>query len=221
MTSIIIPCRNGSTYLKEAVDAIRAQNMPVEIVLVDDGSTDGSGQLAAELGCRVIRKETSEGQVKAKNDALKVITGDLVMFHDCDDVMLPGALARLAAELETDASLMAVEAKVEDFVSPEIPADEAAKIKGKDAPYWGLFTGAILMRSSVWKTLGELNPALHTGEIIEWQGKMAAHGFAIRKLDFVSCRRRIHRSNFGRTNQKTEYNDYAAVLRARMLARRS
>ena len=220
MVSIIIPCRNGSAYLAEAIAGIQAQNVPVEIVLVDDGSTDDSGRIAAELGCRVIRKEKSEGQVKAKNDALKVITGEYVMFHDCDDVMQLGALARLVAALEEDASIMAVEAKVEDFVSPELPPETGRRIKGKDAPYWGLFTGAVLMRTAIWKIIGEFNPALHTGEIIEWQGKMDAHALAIRKLDFVACRRRIHQSNFGRTSQKTEYGDYASVLRAKLLAAR-
>lgn len=218
--SVIMPCRDGAAYLREAIGGIRSQRAETEIIVVDDGSTDGSGRIAAELGCRVIRKEKSEGQVRAKNDALEVATGQYVMFHDCDDVMLPGALDRLLAELEDDPAVMAVEAKVQDFISPEIPAAEAARIRGRAEPFWGLFTGAILMRRSVWRQLGRFDADVHTGEIIEWRNKMSDSGFEIRKLDFVSCRRRLHRSNFGRVRQKTEFVDYAAVLRARLVSRR-
>lgn len=220
MVSVIIPCRNGAEYLAEAIAGIRAQNVPVEIVLVDDGSTDGSGRLAAEQGCRVIRKEQSEGPVKAKNDALKVISGEDVMFHDCDDVMEPGALARMLAELESDPDVMAVMAKVRDFASPDLSAEERGGFQVKATPYHGLFTGSVLMRRRVWDVLGGFDESVTAGEIIDWQRRMQAHRFAIRKLDFVSCRRRIHRSNFGRTQRGVEYRDYSKLLRAKLLAAR-
>lgn len=220
MVSVIIPCRNGAAYLAEAIAGIRAQNVPVEIVLIDDGSTDGSGRIAAEQGCRVIRKEKSEGPVKAKNDALKVISGEDVMFHDCDDVMEPGALARMLAELESDPDVMAVMAKVRDFASPDLSAEERGGFQVKATPYHGLFTGSVLMRRRVWDVLGGFDESVTAGEIIDWQNRMQTHGFAIRKLDFASCRRRIHASNFGRTQQKTEFRDYSKLLRAKLLAAR-
>lgn len=220
MVSVIIPCRNGAAYLAEAIAGIRTQNVPVEIVLVDDGSTDDSGRIAAEQGCRVIRKEKSEGPVKAKNDALKVISGEDVMFHDCDDVMEPGALARMLAELESDPDVMAVMAKVRDFASPDLSAEERGGFQVKATPYHGLFTGSVLMRRRVWDVLGGFDESVTAGEIIDWQSRMQAHRFAIRKLDFVSCRRRIHRSNFGRTQLGVEYRDYSKLLRAKLLTAR-
>ena len=220
MVSVIIPCRNGAAYLAEAIAGIRAQNVPVEIVLIDDGSTDGSGRIAAEQGCRVIRKEKSEGPVKAKNDALKVISGEDVMFHDCDDVMEPGALARMLAELESDPDVMAVMAKVRDFASPDLSAEERGGFQVKATPYHGLFTGSVLMRRRVWDVLGGFDESVTAGEIIDWQNRMQTHGFAIRKLDFASCRRRIHRSNFGRTQRGVEYADYSKLLRVKLLAAR-
>ena len=220
MVSVIIPCRDGAAYLGEAIAGILAQDVLVEVVLVDDGSTDDSGRIAVELGCRVIRKEKSEGQVKAKNDALKAISGEYVMFHDCDDVMEPGALARMLAELESDSDLTAVMAKVQDFASPDLSAKERAGVQVRDVPYHGLFTGAVLMRRRIWDVLGGFDESVTAGEIIDWQNRMQAHGFAIRKLDFTSSRRRIHASNFGRTQQKTEFRDYSKLLRARLLAAR-
>ena len=57
---------------------------------------------------------------------------------------------------------------------------------------------------------------MHAGEIIEWQSKMDSNGLKIKKIDFVSTKRRVHSTNFGKTNQKTEFKNYAAILRAKL-----
>ena len=54
------------------------------------------------------------------------------------------------------------------------------------------------------------------GEILDWQTKMKKYNLKIKKLDLVSTNRRIHTSNFGRTQQKTEFKDYAKSLRDRL-----
>jgi glycosyltransferase involved in cell wall biosynthesis len=54
LISIIIPCRNGVNYLAEAVAEIHRQNAQMEIIVVDDGSTDNTAMLTATLGCKVI-----------------------------------------------------------------------------------------------------------------------------------------------------------------------
>ena len=150
MISIIIPCKNGTKYLKEAVGALKSQGVDLELILVDDGSTDGSGALARSLGCRVLRNEVSQGQIRCKNQALKVVTGDFVLFHDCDDVMRPGALRRLVDEMEGDPSAEIVMAKLKDFCSPDTP--EQAKFV-KPAPFWGCLSGSVLFRASVFKKI--------------------------------------------------------------------
>ena len=216
LISIIIPCKNGSNYIKEALEAINRQNMNVEVVVVDDGSEDNTSEIAKAYGCKVIRNEVSQGPVKAKNAALKIATGEFVMFHDHDDVMTDGALKRLYDELENSSEFSAVEAKVKDFLSPDMPESEKQKTECKPDPYWGLFTGAILMKKSVWDVIGGFSENVTAGEIIDWQGKMDANGLKIKKIDFVSTNRRLHTTNFGKTQQKTEFKDYAALLRARM-----
>ena len=95
LISIIIPVKNGAKYLKETVDGIKKQNMNVEILVVDDASTDNTAELAESLGCQVIKHSVNKGPVIAKNTALKVAKGDYVMFHDADDVMNPGTLQKL------------------------------------------------------------------------------------------------------------------------------
>lgn len=216
LISIIIPVKNGSNYIKEAIENIKKQNMNVEIIVVDDASSDNTSKIAEALGCKVIKHEVSKGQVAGKNTGIKAANGKYIMFHDHDDIMTEGALNKLYLELSSDNTLSAAEAKVKDWFSPDLTEEEKAKTPIKEEAYWGLFTGAILMKKEVFDKIGELNENVHTGEIIEWQSKMDLNGFKIKKLDFISTLRRVHSTNFGKTHQQTEFKNYAAILRAKI-----
>jgi len=221
LISVIIPVKNGSRgkYLNQAIEGILAQNMNIEIIVVDDCSTDNTVEIAESYGCKIVRHETSKGQAAGKNSGLKVSSGKYIIFHDHDDIMRKGALKKLYDELVSDENISAVEAKVQDWYSPDLSEKEKAETPIKQEPYWGLFTGAILIKRDVFDTIGFFNEAVHTGEIIEWQSKMEFAGFKIKKLDFVSTDRRLHSSNFGKTNKNTEFKNYAAILRAKLAAK--
>lgn len=124
MISVVIPVKNGHKYHGEALDAIQSQGMDVEVIVVDDGSDDDTSEIASSAGCRVIRHDVSKGPVVAKNSGLRVAQGDFVMFHDHDDRMRPGALRVLYDALAADETLGAVQAMVQDFVSPELSEEE-------------------------------------------------------------------------------------------------
>lgn len=214
LISVIIPVKNGSKYIEQAIKGIQKQDMNVEIIAVDDCSTDNTVEIAQNFGCKIIKHETSKGQVAGKNSGLKIAKGKYILFHDHDDIMNDGALKILYNEFEPD--VMAVEAKVQDFYSPDLSQDERAKTPIKKEAYYGLFTGAILIKKEVFDKIGYFNESVHTGEIIEWQSKMDSNNFKIKKIDFISTMRRVHSSNFGKTNQKTEFKNYAAILRAKL-----
>lgn len=216
LISIIIPCKNGKKYIEETILAIKKQNMNIEIILVDDGSTDNTAEIAEKLGCTLITHETSKGPVVAKNSGLKVASGDFIMFHDADDVMNTNILPELYKALDSNPDVYAVMAKVKDFYSPELSEEEKQRTKIKSEPYYGLFTGAVLIRKSIFDKIGLFNETVTAGEIIDWQSKMDKNNLKIKKLDIVSTNRRIHSSNFGKTQQKTEFKDYATLLRAKL-----
>lgn len=216
LISIIIPVKNGANYLYEALSGIKAQKMNMEIIVVDDGSDDNTFEIAQNFADIVLKHHISKGSVVAKNTALKIATGKYIMFHDHDDVMNENALLQMYDELEKDEKISAVMAKIKDFISPEISAEERQKIVIRIEPYSGLFSGATLMRKEIFDKIGLFNENLKAGEIIDWQIKMQEQGLKIKKLDFVSANRRIHNSNFGRTNKEKEFVDYAAILRSKI-----
>jgi len=214
LISVIIPVKNGSKYIEQAIKGIQKQGMDVEIIVVDDCSDDNTIEIAKNFGCKIVKHETPKGQVAGKNSGLKIAKGEYILFHDHDDVMNDGALKKLYDEFEAD--VMAVEAMVQDFYSPDLPKEVRAKTPIKKEPYYGLFTGAILIKKEVFDKIGSFNESVHTGEIIEWQSKMGSNNFKIKKIDFVSTMRRVHSTNFGKTHQKIEFKNYAAILRAKI-----
>lgn len=216
--SIIMPVRNGSNYLAEALTAIKAQNVDMEIVVVNDGSTDNSAEIAASFGCVILHHEVSKGLVSSKNTALKIARGKYVMFHDHDDLLNQNALAKMLKVLQENPEISAVMAQLQDFFSPELSEKDKAGVALRAEPYFGLFSGATLMKKEVFDVIGLFSENLKAGDVIEWRAKMDKNNLAIKKLNFVSANRRIHNFNFGRMHKEGEYKDYASILRAKIRA---
>ena len=214
LISIIMPVKNGEKYIQEALDGIKKQDMNIEIIVVDDASSDKTAEIAKHSGCKVISLTNSKGPVVAKNIGLKEANGNYIMFHDHDDVMNDGAMKALYEHMVSDSDIKVVMAKVKDFCT-----DSDNKDKVKPDAYYGLFTGAVLIKKEVFDIIGLFDENLTAGEIISFQSKLQSSGIEIKKIDFISTNRRIHDSNFGRVNQKQEYKDYANILRNRMLKR--
>jgi glycosyltransferase involved in cell wall biosynthesis len=106
LVSVVAACYNHAAYLAETLDSIAAQTYaPVELVIVDDASTDGSPDLirawaAGRRDVRLLLHERNTGVSRALNDALRAISGRYVAFVATDDTWLPDRLARQVPVLE-------------------------------------------------------------------------------------------------------------------------
>jgi glycosyltransferase involved in cell wall biosynthesis len=97
--SVIIPVYNGRKYIEKAIHSVAIQTLhPYEIIVVDDGSTDDSALMLAELAkeypIKLLKKENG-GQSSARNYGVRVSTGDLIAFLDQDDIWYPNHLEEL------------------------------------------------------------------------------------------------------------------------------
>jgi glycosyltransferase involved in cell wall biosynthesis len=94
LVSVAIACYNGATYLAEAIESVLAQTYePVELILVDDGSTDHSADIAARYSTIRTMYQTNQGVAQARNRGLQACKGEYVLFLDQDDRLLPNAIA--------------------------------------------------------------------------------------------------------------------------------
>lgn len=213
LITVIMPVRNGENYIKEAIEGIKAQNMNIEIIIVDDASTDNTAKIAEDLGIKVIKHKKCLGLVLSKNTGLKAAKGKYIMFHDHDDVMNKNVLSKMYEEITKNNDEVAIMAKVKDFLSPDAK-DTNSQIKPE--AYYGLFTGAILIRKDLFNKIGLLDENVRAGDILGFQIKMQEQGYEFKKIDLVATNRRIHDTNFGKTNQKEQFKNYAKALRTKI-----
>lgn len=109
LISVIIPVYNVEKYLEECVNSVLAQTYKnIEIILVDDGSTDSSGKLCDNFSekhsnIQVFHKENG-GQSTARNMGLEYAKGKYIYFLDSDDIIVPVALEKLCDVAEADCS---------------------------------------------------------------------------------------------------------------------
>ena len=99
--SCVMPVHNAKAYLSAAVESVLAQNYPYfELILVDDGSTDGSSALCGEFSLKDDRvkllSQPNRGAAAARNAGLAAATGRYLTFVDADDILKPGAFSAIA-----------------------------------------------------------------------------------------------------------------------------
>ena len=119
--SAIIPVFNGERYLAHALESILAQTYrPLEILVVDDGSTDRSAEVAHRFGPAIrYIYQANAGAGAARNRGIALSTGDFVAFLDQDDLWAPDKLACQMDVLRADAPVGMVFGLVQQFYSPE------------------------------------------------------------------------------------------------------
>ena len=111
LVSVVIPAYNAETYVKAAVEsALRQTHTNVEVVVVDDGSADGTRDVLASVSDKRLRvvHQPNSGVALARNSGIEIGRGPFVAFLDADDVWLPTKLARQLAALEANPSWVAV-----------------------------------------------------------------------------------------------------------------
>lgn len=105
--SICVPVYNAEPYLKDCIESVLGQAKDyTEIILVDDGSSDGSGTTCdfyAKKYPEIIRvlHQSNQGPMIARDSAVKMATGDFLLFLDSDDMFVPNALEKIKMEIET------------------------------------------------------------------------------------------------------------------------
>ncbi len=142
LVSIIVPVYNSESYLRACLGSIEAQSFrDFEVLLVDDGSTDSSGQICDEWSVRDSRFKfihtDNEGVSAARNRGLDLASGDYVFFVDSDDAIVPETLDRLV--LAIDSGKYDIAASGYTFIGPDgerdmyiSPGQEPSIFTGED-----------------------------------------------------------------------------------------
>ena len=212
----MMPVHDGERYLTEALDGILGQTSPPgEVVVVDDGSQDGTPEILERYGrsIRVLRQARA-GQFAAMNRSIEASASPVLAFLDADDLFTPRSielrLIRLNAEDDPDA----VFGRTEQFVSPELTAEEAARLRFEAGPVRGELFQTMMIRRAAFERVGPLDTSLRTASNVDWISRARVAGILSVEIDEVVARRRLHTTNIGITAARQKRDDLLSVVRA-------
>lgn len=180
-----IPCYNGERTLRRAIEGVRAQSVPLkELLVVDDGSTDGSREIAWGSADRVVQLPRNAGRGAARNRAIHELSADYILF--CDSGMcLEPRFVSCALEYFADEKVAAV------FGVPTDP--EAGSLaerwrerhlfkagrKNRLESHASLATGGVLLKRAAVMAVGNFDARLRAGEDEELGRRLLAAGYDV------------------------------------------
>ena len=223
LISCIVPVFNGELYLAEALDSILAQTYrPLDIIVADDGSTDGTPDVVAGYGQRVRYVwQPNAGANAARNLGLNAARGDFVAFLDADDLWHPEKLMRQMACFQARPELKLCLTHVQNFWVPELE-EERRQFRDHrlSKPVPGHATQTLLARKSLFEEIGQFDAArTHTGDT-EWLLRAKELGVVTEMMAEVLVHRRLHRTNLSRRAAAASRDEYLRLVKSTLDRRR-
>jgi glycosyltransferase involved in cell wall biosynthesis len=221
LVSTVIPTYNRRALIQRSVDSALAQTYPrQEIIVVDDGSTDGTGDLLRELfGARIRYVWQRNGGVSsARNHGMRLARGELIALLDSDDLWDATKLEKQVAFLadHTDYGMVLTDVRRVDGAGKPIDVFRRRDVIRADGDVLAdvllnpaLVPASILIRRQVFEQLGGFDESLRTAEDIEFHLRIAA-AFKVGVIDEVLTI--AARANDGLSSLATSDSDYVRVM---------
>jgi len=217
LISCLLPVHNGAAYLSEAIASILAQTrMRLEIIVVDDGSTDGSAEIAAGFQNVQVVRQSQSGVAAARNAGLRLARGDYIAFLDADDLWLGGKLAAQLALLRQDAAADLCLTLVRHV--PMIPGTVGAPLG--DAPRLGRLMQCLLARRAAFDRVGLLDDRTRTRADQDWFIRAAEKGLIEVVVPEVLVLRRLHGQNHSLAADSRVEDDFLTIVKRTLDRRR-
>ena len=203
LVTVVVAAYNGEKFLRETLESVFAQDFDsYEVVFVDDGSQDGTAEIAKSFPVRYLHQENG-GLPAARNAGLALARGELIAFLDDDDLLPPSKLRVQAAYLldhpETGCVLGRQEWIVEEGVEPPpMPRDPIFGEVG------GIQLVTAMVRRRVLEELGGFDESYRYAEDRDLFIRMREHGVEIAVLPDLVLHKRLHGSNMT-MNQPTTH----------------
>ena len=216
--SLVIPVHNGERFIAQAVRSAQRQTpTPAEIIIVDDGSTDGTATVTTALaGVRYVH-QAKGGPAAARNHGVRLARGELLGFLDADDRWTEDKTAVQLKLLEQEPATEIVIGHSQRVILTEWRGDEPV-YRSVGEPVFYLHLGSALFRRPAFDRVGYFDERLAMGEDVDWYLRAKELGVRIRFHREVTQYYLKHESNV--TLQRDETNRFLVRAFKRSLDRR-
>lgn len=209
MISTIIPTFNGASFLAEAIASIRAnQCRDLEIIVVDDGSTDETVSVAHAMDVYVIEQPHRGRPAYGRNVGLGAARGEFIAFLDQDDLWAPDKVTRQMERFVQDDSLQVVWGKTQ-----RMELSRQGAFAPVDAPLGYRLLSAALFRRRVFDIVGTFDESMrYFGDDTDWFLRAREQSVPMTMLDDLTLYWRIHTTNASHANVRNYALGYDHAL---------
>ncbi len=227
LISCVVPVYNGERYLGETLDSILDQTYrPIEVIVVDDGSTDGTPGVASayvERHRELVRyaHQANAGPPAARNHGLEIARGEIITFLDADDLWHAEKLERQAAFLAGSEAVDAAFTHIQNFWIEELK-EEAERFRDHRIaqPLPGYVAVTMMAWRRAFEVAGPFDADRKHAETMEWILRAGGHGMKVGMMPDVLTLRRLHPGNRSRVLQAESRDDFLNLLKSDLDRRR-
>ena len=199
LVSIIIPIYNYGRFLAEAIDSVMAQTYrPIEVIVVDDGSTDNTANIATSYPDIQYIYQPNQGVSVARNTGISKARGKYLAFLDADDTWHPDKLKIQIQHLKENPNIGYNICKIKNYFEPEINRDPRIISALYEYDQIGGFT--IVCTKSIFEQVGGFDSRYKAGEDFDWFTRAKDKGIAMAIVPDILLNRRIHNNNLSYQN---------------------
>jgi glycosyltransferase involved in cell wall biosynthesis len=211
--SVIVPAFDAGAFLTEALESVfRNACLPLEVIVVDDGSSDDTAAIARQFPV-ILLERPHQGVAAARNAGWRRSSGRLIAWLDADDRWPDGRLAKQAALLEANAAIDVVYGRVREFADDEQVARRVRPVAPARLP------GSMLIRREAFARVGAFDEQLAVGEFMDWLVRARDCRLREAMLEDVCLDRRLHGRNLGIVAREPR-GDYLRVARRALAGKR-
>ena len=222
LISFVVPVHNGAQYLAAAVESLLAQTYSnVEILVIDDGSTDESASVARSFGEKIrFFEQESQGVWKTRNDGIGYAKADFLALHDADDLAVPQRAEIQMQALQANPQIGFVFGHMIEFNGAALPAIDSLA-ESTEEKIEGICPGTALIRREVFDRVGEFERTWNVAGFLDWFMRAKDSGVEFLTVPEVVLARRVHSEN-STLKEKTDLpQQYLSVIRAGIARRRN
>ncbi len=214
--SCIVPAYNSAQHLPDSLESILAQShRPHEVIVADDGSTDGTADVLAEYAGRVSwMRQDNGGPAAARNLGLSAATGEFVAFLDADDRWESDKLERQLAVFDARPVVDLCFTAFRYFWAPELEVESRQyRDQGLARPIRSCHISSLLIRRETFAAYGKFDPGLRQGENTTWLIRAKQRGARVELLPDVLLLRRIHPASVTRRDTPETLDAFLGIIR--------